>query len=494
MSFLVRILFYLLLFVSFQAPASTWEVGVLFLGKSENELFQKDVDRNILELAKIIPRADLSLSIYREFNHENKFLKLSGDRSRTYVQLNDLLFEKKFPQVRIYGEHLESHSTLSLLKDHSQLKIVMSKMFASTNSQKMLVIFGHGSGARGFKYASTIELAENFKLGLIPRLSILWADACYMANIEFLYQIRDAADWFIGSQESEFSSGMPFDTLDQLPGYSSVEVASVDLARRFIESYSFVQKGQQVSNVEKSATTVSVIHLKKMDWLVHQIGQLVNELKKLTQHEREKITDGLRKKWAMEDSRLIDLGGLVLESRNYIRQQNEAWPPVDIQKKLTSPTSRVKLIAPNENDLLVYGFNNWQWGDEKSFRLDKVDERLKPQRFITGQGQSKWPSRSVRTFVWVKPFAPGLNEFNYYFVNPQTLEPTSGKFSIVRADDWSEYLEKDHNSPLRYHAHTEGKGDISRKYMGLNISMPFESPSFIDYYLLDFQKEFHYLD
>lgn len=71
----------------------------------------------------------------------------------------------------------------------------------------MLKAFGQDKYNNKSDYCDIIELAE-----AIPSstFNYIWFDCCYMSSIEVLYQLRDKADFFVGSPNELVGEGMPY--------------------------------------------------------------------------------------------------------------------------------------------------------------------------------------------------------------------------------------------------------------------------------------------
>lgn len=441
------ILFLLLISGSAYATGTKWEVAIIFRGEYEDDVFQKDIDQNIQELSKIAPSSNLKIGIYREGN------------------------DKKVPGT--FSNFLKT-------------------FFKDKNSKKATIIYSHGKGADGLKNLSNDELKE--ALLLAPHLDFLWFDACFMANIEFLYEMRSISDYTIASEETEFTSGLPFETLDQLPSFSDGKEASLFLAKNFIESYSYIKNGTQRDYVSVSSATISVVENEKLEFLVSPLKEISSFYRDLSDEIKIKLKKTLSLKASMDKKDLIDLGIFLIELRRITSTADQALTRLirllnieAIKKLKTNP--RIHILNPGKNSKLIYGFNNWSNGSKNDFESnDAFRSILKNNGFIAGPRNSDWPYKTIESNnVTVTPFAPGINTFNYYFINSSDGKLLTKALSVSRTHDIVETDANSSASPLTYTAYTQQVGTRAERYTGLNISMPESVPS-MDYIELEFNQ------
>lgn len=450
--------------VGVNAAETKWEVAIVFRGddKKSDQQFQKDIDDNILELAKINPSLNLKIGIYRE---------LSGKRY-TYQSEN---------------------ATLKPIEVKLDLASFLQSAYQDPAAKKSLIIYSHGKGAEGLRGLSTQDLKET--LSSIPHLDFLWFDACFMANTEFLYELRERSDYTISSEEAEFSSGLPFQVLSLLPMYASAKEAALALARNFIESYSYLKNGSQKNYVSKSSATISVIENKKLETIANSLQWVSEIIKGFSDAEKEKLKKALVAKASMDESSLVDLGLLLIEVRKInfnpivdlkltkiIRLLNiEA-----VRKLKTNP--RIHLLPPAFNASLVYGFNEWTEGSKEDFFNNDIFQDILPNdNFIAGPQNKEWPAKkNISLFMPLTPFAPGINTFNYYFVD-QNGKILTKPSSVSRTHDIVESTADSEQTPLLYTAYTQKIGKLAERYTGLNISIPGTTPT-LDYFELEFNQ------
>lgn len=449
----------LLTLVSASVFAETkWEVAAVFLGARENEEFQADIEANLKEIARIKTSNSLSVTTYRESPGKNP--------------------------------------------DRNKLLTFLKKSFSESKAKKALVLYGHGDGPTGLRDLKTAELKK--LLGeLNIKLDIIWFDACFLANIEFLYELRKSSSYIIASEEAEFSAGMPFESLGELPAISSSQEAAVFLAKRFIESYSYLKNGEQTHAVSTSSATISVIDNNEIETFTTLFKKAADVIKKLPVRDQVALKNKLAKKYSMDEKSLIDLGHLLIELRLLNKDQvidQELTKLIrllnieSVKKLKTNP--RIRLTAPEDNALMVFGFNNWENG-MKSEYLDNplFKDILATKTFAPGPNNNMWPVKKFENkSTYLSPFAPGINSFDYYFLDASGNKLLSGALTLTRTKDIVEVAlnKKMPGSFLVYSAYTQEIGSNAEKYTGVNIALFNEAPS-MDYFELEFNQKINWL-
>jgi hypothetical protein len=453
-----KLLILILLCVSANLFAGTpWEVSVLFLGKNEDSLFQSDVQKNIREIESIPKSVELKISVYNQS-------KTASDKELT-----------------------------------SFLKKSFSK---STTSKKMLVIYSHGIGPDGLKDYSTMELKQSI-LDNVPHLDVLWFDACYMANLEFLFEIKKYSTYTIASEDSEFSSGLPFERLVNLTNFNEALTASKFLATEFISSYSYIKNGSQKDNVAMSSSTISVIDNSKLDNFVKLFSKVKPILNSLSAKDQLQIFNRLQNNFSMDNNELVDLGHLLIETRMKNKDKNndllltELIRLLNIQSiKSLKSNPRIKITIPAENLLMVYSFSNWTRGDEADFKNNSeiYSAILKPDGFIASANGKKYPYKKVSgKSLTLSPFAPNLNTFNYLFLSADGKKIIEKENSVERTRDLVEFNRIKNDGPIVFSSYTQEIGKVAEKYTGLNILRPNAVPS-MDYAELEFNSIAKWID
>jgi Clostripain family len=476
-----------------KAVETKWEVGIVFRGNSEDEQFQKDVDKNILELTRLNPNANFKIGIYREINGKS-YAYSPNEKGTTAITLSDLLYRQDLNKIDITGNINND--------DNVDLTFFLKNFYKDPKAKKALIIYSHGKGAEGLRGLSTKELSEN--LSNAPHLDLLWFDACFMANLEFLYEMKNASDYTIASEEAEFASGLPFQQLSQLSGASNGKDAAMILAKTFIESYSYLKNGSQRNYVSVSSATISVIENKNLEGLTQSMKNVSAFYKNLSTEQQNKMIKTLQKTAVMDNTSMIDLGVLLIELRklNKTPVQDHKLTEmirllnIEAVKKLkTNP--RIHLSAPNGliNTQMIFGFNNWTVGNKKDFSEGEIfSSLLKNDGFSDGPRNMQWPLKKVKAAsdLVITPFAPGINIFNYYFINAIDGKLLTEAQSVSRTHDIVESFADSKITPIVYFAYTQQVGSKAERYTGINITMPGTIPS-LDYYELKFNSATEWL-
>ncbi len=507
-------LFLLLSLLSFPIWAATpwvgdpWEIAVIFLGSDEPAQYQQDIDKNILELAKLTPNASFKLSILREFSDrqvtyfvDSTSEELSAQELPTW---DPLFYEIDFRGIPVPGHLTQTPKAppqKTILLDDEKLSSFFSNAFKIPKSHRMLILYSHGLAFDGLKNIKLKELRHQLEthlgsqplsqrpLGQRP-LDILWLDACFMATLEVAYELRNLSSYFLASEEAEFSSGMPFDSLQILNDTSEdPKILAQNLAERFLESYSFIKKGTQRKSVYSSSATISVIDTEKLNPLVANLTKLVQAIPSFPPELKMalKISNGLRK-ISRED--LADLGSLLLafkknhftplETRQTVEEMLTLLNLLQPAKLKTNP--RLFIHTQQENSLLVYGYENWARGFETDTDiLNKLPPLLKPESFVSGIEDKKWPARSIHKAWVLAPFSTGLQEFNFWFMDPQTHQWLGVPQSFTRTQDIVTFEAENPKNPLLFTGYTQGIGNAAERYSGLAILAPLQDAASLDY-------------
>lgn len=430
-----------------------WEVATLFFGAHESLEFQSGVEQNLLEISNIRPNHSLVISTYKE--------------------------DSTNPQIR------------------KQLLSFIKKSFKDPRSKKMLVLYGHGMGPLGLRDFQMSELKSVLDQVKI-KFDLLWFDSCFLSNLEFLYELRSKSFYTIASEEAEFSSGLPFESLSELPNQASPLEAATFLSKRFIDSYSYLKKGDQRTSVGTSSATISVIDNSELENFVTSFKIIPKLIRGLSNNDQASLKNRLSKKFSMEKSELIDLGHLLIELRAVVKNPASDLEitklirllNIDSIKKLrTNP--RLKIIAPEDKAIMVFGFNNWVNGAQNEYSANSLFKSIiDSNEFIAGPNKDFWPTKRFNSkSMLLSPFAPGINSFDYYFLSADSTKLLSNALSISRSNDVieTELLKKSPGSFLVYSAYTQQVGVKAERYTGVNINL-FNTPPSLDYFELEFNQ------
>lgn len=503
---ILNLLLIVLSVLSLKAEAKTpWAVGVVFLGSAENEDYQKDMDRNILELARSFPNENYSLSIYREFKDRNVEFFV-GPKSEDLAPWDDLFSVKPQISVKVPGQLRSWKKRVgekSIISEPVQFARFADEAFKNKKAKRILLLYSHGQAFDGLGGKISLkELRETLEEYTPKRpgrpLDLLWLDACFMANLEVAYELRNVSQLMIASEEAEFSAGAPFEMFRQLSyGPDSLFEVAANFHAHFLESYSYLKKGSQSKAVFKSSATLSVIDLRRVEKLATKIQRLVEDLGELTDEQR-KILLKKTKKYKMEKGEVTDLGQLLLllSSEEAFRSSGvkaiveRLRNDLDVgapEKFQTSPRIILDPIKPSER--LVFGYEDWTKGfrgDADSLeRLPQVLERG-IETFVSGAHQKEWPLMKVPEVLYFSPFSVGLNKFHSYVIDKSTQVPTSSTKTFERLKDFVIFKAESAENPLLLSGFTQGIGEDSERYTGLSILSPGAGLPGLDYGDLEF--------
>jgi hypothetical protein len=481
-----------------KAFSATWEVAVVFLGADEAEDFQKDIDKNIRELFKTEPNDKYHLAVLRDFpNKTAQYFNTSRTRQKSAV--TDGLFFKmpsrsasKLGTVSIQTRPAQAKSVLD---DENQLKIFFQTAYSVPSAKRLLVVYGHGEGYKGLRQKKIINLSQSLTRLLPARggmpLDILWFDSCFMGSIEALYQLRALSPFFVSSEDAEFSAGTPFEIFEELgEGPDDTKAVATNLATRFVESYSFIEQGSQTRSVIKSAATINVIESAKLKNLMPLLKDFAA---RLGSDEVIRRVRAISNKISMGQTDLVDLGQLTKRLANLpvigeVSKRISSF--LEVSKSRIKTNSRIKLKPDQQGALVVFGFENWSRGWQKDLQIvSQLPGNLKPAQFVDGPKTKKWPARKINKQIYVSPFMPGLQTFNFFFADPKTLQAVSPLSSFQRTQDYDSFTASSVANPIVFSAYTQAIGSEAEKYTGLNISDPGAGVPTIDYIETDFFKE-----
>lgn len=485
-----------------QRQQTPWEVAVVFLGARENENYQRDIDHNVLDLARSNPNRLYRLSVYRELPERTVEYFVDPYSQETHPW-SSLFFNRPAVEVQVPGRlttNARQPSDRSILERPMLLERFFSRAFANPRAFRVLIVYSHGEAFDGLGHnISLAELKRNLHDQLPKRLSptpldILWFDACFMANLETLFELRDLSQVIVGSEEAEFSAGLPFDALRFLgDGPNNPERVARELAERFIESYSYIKRGQKRKAVFSSSATISVVNTKLLRALIGPLKAIAESFKRMGRDERKALSKRLETR-RMERQDLVDLGSLLQviqksEQTPTVRQAGEkALRLIEMGKPERFETTPRLLVVPTVvNDRMVFGYNDWSDGYQgDSDSLQRMPTVLREGiEFVDGIKSKRWPSRFIEKELYFSPFSVGMNLFHYYFQTP--AGKLSGKVvSFQRDKDYVFFRADDRENPILLSGYTQGIGENAERYSGLSILDPTVNVDSIDYPYLEF--------
>lgn len=185
------------------------------------------------------------------------------------------LVQKGDRPTATWGQDLGEHN---MGNSRTLSEFIKWGMEAAPAIRYQLVLWNHGGGwnqiatdeGNFHDYLSANEIST--ALTPIPKLDIIGADACYMGMVEFAYQLRSEANYFVGSAAAEPVEGWDYShLLQQINRNPTASARSV--AETIVTSY-----GHQITKSSAVAYGLSAIDLAQMDRLNQSLSQLVDHL------------------------------------------------------------------------------------------------------------------------------------------------------------------------------------------------------------------------
>lgn len=481
--------------------STTLEVVSVFFNNDRSVEFHRDVDSNVLELARNNLSHNLNITLLRELpNHEYVYQPQNSGRG---VLANELFSETYFDSsFKVPGNYKKLN--LGSIQKTDELSKLLVSSFKQNNSIKILFLYGHGLGPTGFKDIDLFWLKEELatyvkKSG--TKLDLVVYDSCFLGNIEFLFEMRNISHFSMASEESEFAQGQPFEILDSLQENlkqddvhsTKTKKMAAEILQKFLSSYSTINESKNGKHVESSSAVFALYDNKNWESLINGFKNLKKELNNLTQTSKVKL-DSKFKRISMDNSNLLDVGQFLK-----IIISDSASPQLGqiaegLLQKLDITTDDFQAISPmiqlrspkSGSAILALSVNNH---DRSAL------ERLLPN--LKNQINSKFlkPSEvgiKVNQLVRLQPFLPHVKSIEVRFFDPNSGESYSQPVTYVRTKDLKIHENKI-SSPILLFGVTESKKTMEKRYSGLNITHPFRPMPNIDYMNLEFQKKIHWL-
>jgi DNA uptake protein ComE-like DNA-binding protein len=368
----------------------------------------------------------------------------------------------------------------------------------------MLVIWNHGSGWQGissddqsFYHLSVPEMTSAVSSiaqrmnELQPekqKLDIVDHDACLMALIEVGYELNEAVEIFIGSQQLEPGDGMPYN--DWLaPLSANLDMPTEELAKTMVEKFvlSYVRNGSQnPGSGDIVSATQSAVRTKNLVPLVQAVDALAKRLLgdfQLYSKLREENNYALSLIRAFKDNRenfdlyhLVaslqqakdlpeDIKGLCQNIRDIMGWRFKGLDPMDMPKRVKSKTP----------GFVVWGINGWQLPPED---LWGPDGELYHSRFVRtpleddGNG---WYRADLTPFVEIPVSEDGrkrmrlINTIDFQIIGHDGEKGEKRSFTRSKIQEYRVETNFPESSPLIASAHTQGMSNSH----GINIYFPY---------------------
>ncbi len=150
----------------------------------------------------------------------------------------------------------------------------------------MLIVWNHGGGREGISFddvsenhISVWQLGEAVKRissTLGRKIDIFATDACLMQMAEVVNEVKDYADFIVGSEETIPGPGYPYDgLLNILNATNSSEQAAKSFVDAYYTSYQNNKPGYAIPN---KSHTMSAIRAKKVDGFISLLNDWVDSV------------------------------------------------------------------------------------------------------------------------------------------------------------------------------------------------------------------------
>lgn len=494
--------------VNGERAQAAWDVAVIFLGAEEDASYQAEIDRNILELAKLRPSPEFRISILRSFAERDVSYFPVEPASNGDSSWDPLFVSPPVAGVRVPGRlevKIREGGNLPWLQNgpwlarNSEVRDFFARAFPNPEANRLLLIWGHGLGFRGLKNFSLPKLRGALAETLPPRapglentpLDFLWFNACFMASVEVVEELRRLSHFILASEEAEFASGTAFENLDALAeagggdrplSLNELRDLGVTLANDYLNSYSYQLEGSQRFSIERSSATISLIDLSRWQGLMNSLSEVATALSHLTTEERTVLKSGQSER-RMELEEQADLARLLRDFRHLPGQRGIAEiRRLEALLESNSPRRRatnqaIRLPESPADSVFVYGYNGWTRGsrdDEATLAMLPAD--LRTDRFSLGPDDKEWPTLPLSSTQRqrVIPFLPGRDRFDGYFRLDSGMDPIDRIYSWRRRADREIFRFNAENpqNPVIFSGYTQGVGQSAARYYGLSIFDP----------------------
>lgn len=233
-----------------------------------------------------------------KIQHDETDGVIASDTLKTYDNQNSSSFDfmkevfkdmEAFTSANVYGLILWSHAS-SWLPESSGLPTTKS--------------FGYDRGME-------MDL-KDLKIALPEGLRFILFDACYMASVEVVYELRNKADYIIASSSEVLNTSYPYDLV--LRDLFSEDLTEV--CRKFYDYYN------SRTGIEQSAT-VSLIDTEYLEELAFETKQILQESDKKNVSDLSRVSQnfnfvqdidvGLYDFWSLIQDNYFHAGLLQLE-------------------------------------------------------------------------------------------------------------------------------------------------------------------------------------
>ncbi|QQT25743.1 clostripain-related cysteine peptidase [Sphingobacterium spiritivorum] len=230
-----------------------------------NNSLSSDAYKNLNQMEEGFTGTDGKLVVYA---------RIFGQQPKLYEIVYDTSPEIKSKVLKTYNDHDSSDPDImkmifadmkNLAPSHSYGAILWSHAtnWAPANAGKISV--------RSFGDDNYSKMdVQVLKSALPSELDFLIFDACSMASVEVLYELRDVAPYILASPTEVLSVGMPYHQINSLLYETDVKKGLSAIAKAYIAYY------EQKSGLEQSAT-FSLVDTRAMAGLARETQLLLSQ-------------------------------------------------------------------------------------------------------------------------------------------------------------------------------------------------------------------------
>lgn len=258
-----------------------------------------------------------------------------------------------------------------------------------------------------------------------------------------------------------------------MPEAAGEEKAAIDLAKSYIESYSYSESGSQRRSVLQSSATIVALRLSELEKIIAPLKEWQEQAKKWPEARRQAAAK-LSEKWRMEKPELIDLGQFALWQKN---SSLSGFLAVTKRAQLhTNP--RLLIKPPVAGAKLLFGYGNWRRGHEQD---KNISLPLAAEEYLAGPREKKWPALRLTRNFFLAPFTVGQDRFDYIYLNPRTNRPLGEAAWLKRDRDYLWRIPEGEAPLILAQGYTQGIASRAEIYTGLNLLNPFLGLPSTDY-------------
>jgi hypothetical protein len=354
--------------------------------------------------------ADNNLEFCTEFALATWEGALTSDEHVNVVAIIDILSENG---TWIYNIHDGVSEVIETMPEQDMSDPMVLKDFilygmSNFPAQKtMLVMQDHGYSWRGLcvddtdggtimtidAMAEAIREAESENNG--RGVDLLAMDACSMATIEIVYELRDTVPWFVASQSVVPYDGLPYDmmitSLVEEPTMSPETFASL-MVDQYLEYYSSKTEYEHIYPYDQDFITISAFNMSLVDELGDRFIELTEVLEPLVEDHADEIKEA---RDLAVDGKWANIGGWEYLADVYTLFEGLAGIDSGLDLAIAAFLEAFDASLVNEgnswrfNDvpqglvihfppiLALYDSKSWEWAQQFVYHdigLDLVDE------------------------------------------------------------------------------------------------------------------------